>query len=45
MTKEKAHVEGEIGENVDGWLKILSKLCYPKPLYKNNQHNLLLNGL
>jgi hypothetical protein len=36
MTKERAHVEGEIGENVDGLLKILFKLCHPKPLYRDN---------
>jgi uncharacterized protein YdbL (DUF1318 family) len=45
MTKERAHMEGQIGENVDGLLKILSKLCYPKQLYRHNQHNLLWNGL
>ncbi len=45
MIKERAHMEGEIGENVDDLLKILSKLCHPKPFYRHNQHNLLLNGL
>jgi len=36
MTKERARMEGEIGENVDDLLKILSILCHPKLFYKHN---------